>query len=75
MVLSLLTILLSFVALALWVFRRTTGTNKGASEPPMVPYYIPYLGNIVAFVFYPKTFIEDNMKKVGSISLCSFLFI
>jgi hypothetical protein len=67
--LSPLAMILSFVVFLLWIFARMTTTKGRSSEPPMVPYYIPYLGNILAFALYPKTFIEDNNKKVFFFSL------
>eukprot|EP00026_Physarum_polycephalum_P006902 Phypoly_transcript_06955.p1 GENE.Phypoly_transcript_06955~~Phypoly_transcript_06955.p1 ORF type:complete len:516 (+),score=76.50 Phypoly_transcript_06955:148-1548(+) len=68
-----LVLLLSITTFLLWLFGRMTGTKGKSSEPPMVPYYIPYLGNILAFVLYPKTFIEDNNKKYGNVFMCKIL--
>jgi sterol 14-demethylase len=41
------------------------GTKKG--QPPRMPHYIPFLGNIVSFGKHPVNFIKEGAKRYGDV--------
>ncbi|KAJ1956295.1 Lanosterol 14-alpha-demethylase [Linderina pennispora] len=40
--------------------------NCKPSEPPFVPYYIPFIGSMIQFGIHPINFIRENQKKYGN---------
>jgi sterol 14-demethylase len=44
-------------------FFVSNASKKG--QPPRMPSYLPFVGNIVGFGQHPVKFIQDGAKKVG----------
>ncbi|KAJ2723556.1 Lanosterol 14-alpha-demethylase [Coemansia sp. Benny D115] len=40
--------------------------NYNPSEPPVVPYYIPFIGSMIEFGIHPLNFIRKYQKKYGN---------
>ncbi|KAJ2547491.1 Lanosterol 14-alpha-demethylase, partial [Coemansia sp. RSA 1933] len=40
--------------------------NHNASEPPVVPYYVPFIGSMVSFGMHPIKFIRKYQKQYGN---------
>ncbi|KAJ1797635.1 Lanosterol 14-alpha-demethylase [Coemansia sp. RSA 2399] len=40
--------------------------NHNASEPPVVPYYVPFIGSMISFGMHPINFIRKHQKQYGN---------
>lgn len=48
------------------IFKRRPKSN----EPPMVPYWIPFIGSGLSFKSDPEVFLRNNHKKYGPVFTC-----